>query len=161
MSKTLFKPILMVSLLLWLYLHQKATKVARISLKRASEWYSNLDSTTPTKNARRWLGGRRLPLLKSSKTGFLPLALFFSPFGIAILVILAIVFLAVLGFGFFLALNVLTLAGFLLVVLSAYLMIKGNINKITIAMLVLGFFILLLPKINGALSGFTLGVVLG
>lgn len=111
------------------------------------------EKTTPSVR----LGG----LFPSNKRALIPLfALFFTPIGLVIFLTLAIIALALLGFGFFLALNILSVTGFLLVILAAALMLKGMVNRITIALLITGLFVLIIPMINNGLKNLTLGVII-
>jgi len=87
--------------------------------------------------------------------------LIFSPFGIAILIILAIVIFGLLGFGIFLTINLFTIAGVILIVAGLIAVIKGAVNTPVLVMVILGFVLLALPKLIGGLSKISLAAFLG
>ena len=97
----------------------------------------------------------------NNKKALLPLlALFFSPIGIIILVILALLVFGLIGFGVFLTLNLLTIGGIILIIGGLIAFINGQINQITLIVISLGVLLLILPFIFNALGNLTLAAVL-
>ena len=98
----------------------------------------------------------------SNKKALLPLlALFFSPIGIIILIILALLAFGLIGFGVFLTLNLVTIGGIILIIMGLIAFINGQINQITLITISLGVILLILPFIFNALGNITLAAVLG
>lgn len=101
------------------------------------------------------------PFLKGSKRGLLPLlALFFSPIGIILLVILALLVFGLIGFGVFLTLNLFSIGGIILIITGLIAVVNGQINQFTIIIISLGVLLLVSPFIFNALGNLTLAAVL-
>ena len=99
--------------------------------------------------------------MKQNKKAILPLlALLFSPIGIIILIILALVIFGFLGFAVFLTFNLLTIAGFILIIIGLIAAIQGNLNQISLFIVIIGAVMLILPRIFDGLSKLTLAAVL-
>ena len=97
--------------------------------------------------------------LYKNKRGFW--FLLFTPIGIAVLIILALVLFGIIGFGVFLTFNLLTIGGLILIIAGLIAVIRGNTSPMVLTMVVLGAVMLILPKIFDFASKITLASVLG
>ena len=85
----------------------------------------------------------------------------FNPLSIIVISIVAFLILGLfVGFAVFLAFNVFTMIGALLLVLSAIAVFKGHANQYILGMGFVGFLLIAIPHFTDALSGFTLSAVL-
>ena len=96
-----------------------------------------------------------------AKKGVVWLSLLFTPIGLALAIIALLLVFGLLGFGVFLTLNLLTVAGLILVIVGLISAIKGNVNVPTLVMVILGFILLIIPHIGDFFSNLTLAAVLG
>jgi len=101
------------------------------------------------------------PSLMSNKRAIVPLlVLLFSPIGIVILVILALVIFGIIGFGIFLTFNLLAIGGVILIIAGLIAVIQGNLNQFTLGAIGVGAVMLILPMLIDGLGGITLATIL-
>ena len=85
-----------------------------------------------------------------------------AQFGLIAIGVIAILILGLIfGFTVFLAFNIFTIAGAFLIVIGGIAFLKGIINQFTMAMVVIGVILIILPFTFKFLGGFTLATFLG